>query len=151
MENKTPTQRARAPKKGEPGYREHMKKKLFNKVIKAIKANPQTVFTCQDAFLTAKVTKAMFYDYFEVDSHEMNAIKEELSHNKFGIVKTAVNGLMNKKETTAYIAVIKMYGSDEQRAALNQQDVRLSGADGGAVQMSVKMEPLKVIRRSNKE
>lgn len=144
------TQRAKAPRKGEPGYREHTKKKLFNKIIKAIKANPQTVFTCQDAFITAKVTKAMFYDYFEVDSHEMNAIKEELSHNKFGIVKNAVNGLMNKKETTAYIAVIKMYGSDEQRAALNQQDVRLTGSgQDGSIKIQP-LEPLKVIKRSEK-
>ena len=143
--------RAKAPRKGEPGYKEYMRKKLLNKVIKAIKANPQTVFTCQDAFLTAKVTKAMFYDYFEVDSDELNSIKEELSHNKFGIVKTAVNGLMNKKETTAYIAVIKMYGSEEERAALSHQDVKISGNREQPLTMEISMPELKVAKRERKE
>ena len=143
--------RVKAPRKGEPGYKEYMRKKLLNKVIKAIKANPQTVFTCQDAFLTAKVTKAMFYDYFKEGSDELNAIKEELSHNKFGIVKTAVNGLMNKKETTAYIAVIKMYGSEEQRAALSHQDVKISGNREQPLTMEISMPELKVAKRERKE
>lgn len=145
------TIRTRAPKKGEPGYNEYFKAKTLKRVLKVIKDNPTKVYTAQDAYITAKINRSQFYRLFPQDSEELDAIKDALNENRFIITKSAVSGLMRKEETTAYIAIIKMYGSEEERAALSHQDVKISGNREQPLTMEISMPELKVAKRERKE
>ncbi len=123
----------RAPRKGEPGYREHIKKKVFNKVVKRIKEDQREggagdILFLNDVIAYSGVSTATFYDYFPANSEELEHIKDMIEVERVKRKASLRKKMFQSKNSLGHIALYKLIGTDEERAILNQQDVRLSGS-----------------------
>ena len=56
------------------------KKKIYKQAIEAIKDN--TIYFIEDVVAFLPISKSTFYDYFPIDSNELNDIRELLEQNK---------------------------------------------------------------------
>ena len=56
------------------------KKKIHEQAIEAI--NKNNLFFIEDVVAFLPISKSTFYDYFPIDSNELNDIKELLEQNK---------------------------------------------------------------------
>jgi len=61
-----------------------------------------------------------FFNKIKVDSDEYETIQEKLRAKKLQVANTAKAKLLMSDNPTALISIIKIYGSDEDRQALNQ-------------------------------
>ncbi len=61
-----------------------------------------------------------FYNKIKVGSEEYEIIQEKLRAKKLQVANTAKAKLLMSDNPTALISIIKIYGSDEDRQALNQ-------------------------------
>ena len=61
-----------------------------------------------------------FYNKIKVGSKEYEIIQEKLRAKKLQVANTAKAKLLMSDNPTALISIIKMYGSDEDKQALNQ-------------------------------
>ena len=61
-----------------------------------------------------------FFNKIKVGSREYEIIQEKLRAKKFEVANIAKNKLLESNNPTALISIIKIYGSDEDRQALNQ-------------------------------
>jgi hypothetical protein len=64
--------------------------------------------------------KKTFFNKIKVGSREYEIIQEKLRAKKFEVANIAKNKLLESNNPTALISIIKIYGSDEDRQALNQ-------------------------------
>ena len=65
-------------------------------------------------------SKVTFYNKFKKDSEEYKLILEKIEAKKLQVANTAKAKLLMSDNPTALISIIKIYGSDEDRQALNQ-------------------------------
>lgn len=61
-----------------------------------------------------------FYRKIRVNSNEYRLIDEKLKSDKLKVANAAKRKLLNSNNVTALISVIKIYGSEEDKQALNQ-------------------------------
>ena len=61
-----------------------------------------------------------FYNKIKVGSEEYEIIQEKLRAKKFEVANIAKNKLITSNNPTALISIIKIYGSEEDKQALNQ-------------------------------
>ena len=61
-----------------------------------------------------------FFNKIKVDSEEYETIQEKLRAKKLQVANTAKAKLLMSDNPTALISIIKIYGSDEDKQALNQ-------------------------------
>ena len=61
-----------------------------------------------------------FYRKIQVNSKEYQQIDEKLKSDKLKVANAAKRKLLNSNNVTALISVIKLYGSEEDKQALNQ-------------------------------
>lgn len=61
-----------------------------------------------------------FYNKIKVGSEEYEIIQEKLRAKKFEVANTAKAKLLMSDNPTALISIIKIYGSEEDKQALNQ-------------------------------
>ena len=61
-----------------------------------------------------------FYNKIKVGSEEYEIIQEKLRAKKFEVANTAKAKLLMSDNPTALISIIKIYGSEDDRQALNQ-------------------------------
>ena len=61
-----------------------------------------------------------FYNKIKVGSKEYEIIQEKLRAKKLQVANTAKAKLLMSDNPTALISIIKLYGSDEDKQALNQ-------------------------------
>lgn len=64
--------------------------------------------------------KKTFYNKIKVGSKEYEIIQEKLRAKKLQVANTAKAKLLMSDNPTALISIIKIYGSDEDKQALNQ-------------------------------
>ena len=74
-------------------------------------------------------SNSTFYSKIKIDSKEYLDILEALKKEKESVANTLHKKLVDNDNPTAIIAALKLYGNDEDRLALNQQniDLRTSG------------------------
>ena len=104
------------------------KKRIYNKAIKAIKEK-KLIFV-EDVVAYLPISKATLYDYFPIDSNELNTIKEALQDNK---IETKVSLRSKWYESNApalQIGLYKLIGNSEEVHALNgsKQEFKHSGS-----------------------
>lgn len=130
--------RKKTPKKGEPGYREYNKQKTYARVIKKIKEDqadggPGDIVNASDLIVHSGVSSSTFYDYFPAGSEELENIKDMLEVTRIKIKSGVRKKLYKGGQALGLIALYKLLGTDEERAILNQQEVRLSGSVNASV------------------
>jgi len=103
------------------------KDKIYKQALKAIEEN--NLFFIEDVVAYLPCRKQTFYDFFPIDSYEMDIIKESLNQNR---INTKVK--MRKKweesdNPTLQIGLMKIISTDEEAHRLNgtKQEHKLSG------------------------
>ncbi len=94
------------------------KDKLLSQVEEAIKEH--NLYFIEDVVAYLPCHKATFYEYFKVDSDELNKIKDLLNQNKV-VKKVALRKKMGESEReTGWLALYKLIGTEEERKKLSQ-------------------------------
>ena len=70
-------------------------------------------------------SNSTFYSKIKIDSKEYLDILEALKKEKESVANTLRKKLVDNDNPTAIIAALKLYGNDEDRLALNQQNIDL--------------------------
>ena len=81
-----------------------------------------------------------FYKKIKVDSKEYYEITEALKKEREGVANTLRKKLVDNDNPTAIIAALKLYGNDEDRLALNQQNIDLKASGKIDYQKVTKIE-----------
>ena len=86
--------------------------KIYNQALDLIEK--KKLFFIEDVVTLLPISKPTFYEFFEVESNELNSIKEALDKNKIDIK----NGLRNKwymgNNPLTQMALYKLIGTEEE-------------------------------------
>ena len=94
------------------------KAKLYEQAKEAIEKN--NLFFIEDIVAFIPCTKPTFYDYFPVDSDELNDLKERLDQNKVK-TKSGIRAKLWKSEKAAeLLALYRLIATPEEHQKLNQ-------------------------------
>ena len=92
--------------------------KIFEQAEEAIKKN--NLFFIEDIVAFLPCTKPTFYDFFPVDSDELNTLKELLDENKIK-TKSGIRAKLWKSEKAAeLLALYRLIATPEEHQKLNQ-------------------------------
>lgn len=81
-----------------------------------------------------------FYNKIKIDSKAYLEILEALKKEKESVANTLRKKLVDNDNPTAIIAALKLYGNDEDRLALNQQNIDLKASGRIDYQKITKIE-----------
>lgn len=81
-----------------------------------------------------------FYNKIKIDSKTYLEILEALKKEREGVANTLRKKLVDNDNPTAIIAALKLYGNDEDRLALNQQNIDLKASGKIDYQKVTKIE-----------
>lgn len=96
----------------------YTKKYVLEKSLEFIEDYHPSTISELIAFLP--FSKITFYRKIQVSSKEYEIIAEKLEAQKLKVANSAKLKLLKSNNPTALISIIKIYGSDEDRQALNQ-------------------------------
>ena len=94
------------------------KKKIFEQAKQAIEKHH--LFFIEDIVAFLPLSKPTFYDFFPLESNELNDIKSLLETEKVNMKVKLRAKLFNSKGDTATLALYKLICTDEERRALSQ-------------------------------
>lgn len=100
------------------------REKIFKKALELIPKHH--LFFIEDVIAMLPISKPTFYDYFKIDSNELNTIKELLDIEKVNMKVKLRAKMYNSKTDTATLALYKLICSDEERMKLSQAYVDFS-------------------------
>ena len=96
-------------------------KKIFDKAKEQIKKH--NLFFIEDIVAFLPCSKTTFYDFFPLESDEMNTLKEMLEDNKI-ITKSSIRAKLHAGDRAAeLLALYKLICTDAERDALSMQKV----------------------------
>ena len=81
-----------------------------------------------------------FYNKIKIDSKTYLEILEALKKEREGVANTLRKKLVDNDNPTAIIAALKLYGNEEDRLALNQQNIDLKASGKIDYQKVTKIE-----------
>ena len=97
------------------------KDKIYIQAEKAIKEH--NLYFIEDIVAYLPISKPTFYDYYPIDSNELNALKEMLDANKVEM-KVKLREKLSKGDKAAEIlALYKLIATEDERRALSMQHV----------------------------
>lgn len=94
---------------------------IFEEAKKAIKDN--SLYFIEDIVAFLPIVKTTFYEFFPVESDEMNDIKELLDNNKIATKVKLRKKLGEGDKAAEILALYKLIATDEERRALSMQHV----------------------------
>jgi len=95
--------------------------KIFLKAQEQIEKH--NLFFIEDIVAFLPCTKTTFYDFFPLDSNEMNTIKGLLDQNKI-VTKSSIRSKLFKSDKAAeLLALYKLICTESERDALSMQKV----------------------------
>lgn len=98
------------------------KEHIFEQAIKIIEKDEDVCFVA-DILTELPISKPTFYDYFKVDSNELNTIKEKLEANRTNLKRRLRRLWYKSNSATTQVALYKLLSintPDEARALNNQ-------------------------------
>ena len=103
------------------------KDNLYSEAKEIAKNN--SVYFIEDIVGLLPCSKTTFYEYFPVDSDELNDLKEILERNKIK-TKAEIRGkLLRSEKAGELLALYKLIGTPEERKALSQSYTEPTGKD----------------------
>jgi hypothetical protein len=95
------------------------RQKIYEQAEQAIKEN--NLFFIEDIVAFIPCSKPTFYEFFPVDSNELNRLKELIDRNKVK-TKSAIRAKLFKGEKAAeLLSLYRLICTNEERQMLNQQ------------------------------
>ena len=92
------------------------KAKIFEQAKQII--SEHNLFFIEDIVAWLPISKPTFYEYFPVDSNELNTLKNMVADNKIK-TKSGIRAKLYKEKGTSLIALYKMICTDDERKALS--------------------------------
>jgi hypothetical protein len=86
--------------------------KIYNQALDLIEK--KKLFFIEDVVTLLPISKQTFYDYFKVDSYELDTIKELLDKNKIEIKNGLRNKWYNGNNPLTQMALYKLIGTEEE-------------------------------------
>lgn len=95
--------------------------KILEKAKAAIKDNK--LYFIEDVVAYLPISKPTFYDYFKIDSNELNDIKELLEVNKIQTKVKLRKKLEDGEKAAEILALYKLIATEDERRALSMQHI----------------------------
>jgi hypothetical protein len=86
--------------------------KIYEQALELIEK--KKLFFIEDIITLLPISKQTFYDYFKVDSDELDTIKEGLDKNKIEIKNGLRNKWYNGNNPLTQMALYKLIGTEEE-------------------------------------
>ena len=86
--------------------------KIYEQAIDLIEK--KKLFFIEDVVTLLPISKPTFYEFFEVDSNELNTIKEALDKNKIDVKNGLRNKWYNGNNPLTQMALYKLIGTEEE-------------------------------------
>jgi len=86
--------------------------KIYQQALDLIEK--KKLFFIEDVVCLLPISKPTFYDYFQIDSNELNTIKEVLEKNKIEIKNGLRNKWYNGNNPLTQMALYKLIGTEEE-------------------------------------
>lgn len=104
------------------------RKKIFEQAKEAIEKN--NLFFIEDVVAWLPISKPTFYEFFPLESNELNTIKDLLNINKTK-TKSAIRAKLFKSDKAGeLLALYRLICTPEEHRLLNQNYTELTGKDG---------------------
>lgn len=100
------------------------RKNIYNQAIKVITDN--NLFFIEDIIAFLPISKPTFYEFFPIDSNEINTLKELLEINKITTKSEIRKKLFKSDKAGELLALYRLICTPEERQLLNQQYIDLS-------------------------
>lgn len=97
------------------------KNDIFERAKQAITDN--NLYFIEDVVAFLPIVKVTFYDYFPIDSNEMNDIKELLDNNKVTTKVRLRKKLGEGDKAAEILALYKLIATEDERKALSMQHI----------------------------
>ncbi len=105
------------------------KNKLYEQSKEAIEKN--NLFFIEDIVAWLPCSKATFYEYFPLDSDELNELKGMLERNKIRTKSSIRAKLFRSEKAGELLALYRLICTPEERRMLNQQYIEMNTNDKG--------------------
>jgi hypothetical protein len=86
--------------------------KIYNQALELIEK--KKLFFIEDVVSLLPCNKTTFYDFFQVDSNELNTIKDALDKNKVEVKNGLRNKWYNGNNPLTQMALYKLIGTEEE-------------------------------------
>jgi len=86
--------------------------KIYQQALDLIEK--KKLFFIEDVVCLLPISKPTFYDYFQIDSNELNTIKELLEKNKIEIKNGLRNKWYNGNNPLTQMALYKLIGTEDE-------------------------------------
>ena len=101
----------------------YKKKEIYNQAIEAITKN--NLFFIEDIVAWLPISKPTFYEFFPLESNELNNLKDLLNINKIK-TKSAIRAKLFKSDKAGeLLALYRLICDDDERQKLNQQYIEM--------------------------
>ena len=96
------------------------KNEIFERAKEIIKSDVDIVFI-EDLIIELGISKPTFYDYYPINSNEINEIKDLILKNKTTTKKFLRNKWKDSDNATLNICLYKLLSSEEERELLSDK------------------------------
>lgn len=104
------------------------KEKIYKQALEAIEKN--NLFFIEDLVAWLPISKPTLYEFFPLESNELNTIKDLLNINKTK-TKSAIRAKLFKSDKAGeLLALYRLICTPEEHRLLNQNYTELTGKDG---------------------
>jgi len=118
-------------------------KKIYEQAVKAIKDN--NLFFIEDVVAFIPCSKPTFYEFFPIESNELNTLKDLLESNKIMEKAKIRVKLMESNKAAELLALYRLLATKEEHQKLNQSYVdHTTGGD----KMNTPLSKEEIIQRS---
>jgi hypothetical protein len=104
------------------------RKKIYDQAVEAIKKN--NLFFIEDIIAFISISKPTFYEFFPVESNEINNLKGLLEENKVKTKSSIRSKLYKSDKAAELLALYRLICTPDEHRLLNQQYTELTGKDG---------------------
>jgi hypothetical protein len=114
-------------------YSDKQKTKMYNDALKGIEE--LNLFFIEDIIALMPVCKQTFYEFWPIDSNELDTIKELLEQNKVN-EKIALRKLFKEGASSEKLALYKLICTDTERKSLSMNHIDHT-SDGEKLQSTI--------------
>lgn len=119
----------------------HDKAKIYQQAQEAIKAN--NLFFVEDIVAFIPCSKPTFYEFFPVDSNELNTLKDLLNDNKIKTKSAIRSKLFKSQKAAELLALYRLICTKEEHQLLNQQYIEQNHTSSdGSMTPKVNISPI---------
>jgi hypothetical protein len=97
------------------------KEEIYNLAVLSV--DKENLYFIEDVISFLPISKPTFYDYFKVDSNELNYIKELLDGNKIRTKLKLRKKLAEGDKAAEILALYKLIATEDERRALSMQHI----------------------------